>query len=61
MTSTSTIFSSRQFVHKPSHVTIADGSTTKSTGLGYGPGTSTFTLEYVLHVPHFEFNPMSIS
>lgn len=59
--SVSTSFSSRQSLGKPSCVSIADGSTIEITGLGSDPVTSSFTLDFILHVPHFSFNLISLS
>lgn len=61
MANASTFFSSRQSLDKPSCVSIADGSTIEITGFSSDPVTSSFTLDFILHVPHFSFNLMSLS
>jgi hypothetical protein len=61
MTGTRTLFLGQHPVGKSSHVTLADGSTTAVTDLGFVPVTSSLTLTSVLHVPCFPFNLMSVS
>ena len=61
MTGTPSILSGRQSLGKPSRVTLADGSTTNVTGLGFVHVTSSLTLDSVLQVPRFPLNLMSVS
>ena len=48
--------------HTPSsHVTIADGTTTRVLGSGTANPTPTISLSSVLYLPNFQFNLLSVS